>query len=538
MLLEACLTLALTPPDWPMTRAERSGFTETSTYEDVVQFLGALQDCGSPMTIEWIGKSTEGRSIPLAILSWPPVTSPLEAKRTGKPVIYVQANIHAGEVEGKEAAQTLLRRLSREAVALEAAKGRGKPEGTLVDRFVFLVDPIYNLDGNERFGPGDRNRPGQDGPARVGIRANAQNFDLNRDCIKAESPEMRAALEAVYVRWDPDVVFDLHTTNGTRHGFEHTYAPPTNPNTDPGILKYSRDVLMPWVRREYRRRFGQETFDYGNAAGRDSNQRWETFGHEGRYVSNYVGLRGRIGILSEAVSFLPFEDRVVSTERFVDLCLTRLAADATKVVALSRESDRRMTEWSRSGPELGVRFRMARRDGEDRVPLERPPARPGKRPATVDHFRMPVYDRWESTKVRRFPWAYLLPADATAAIELLERHGVQVRRLDEDWTGLCDRFDIAKASQGTQPFQGHRLWTLDGEYRADRVTWPKGSFLVETGQPLGVLIFHLIEPESTDGLANWGFLGDFTAPSVYPAQKVFQPLAVRSSIGRSQASER
>lgn len=530
MLFQVILTLALTPPNWPTTRAERSGFTETSTYADVVQFLGALQDCGSPMSLEWIGKSTEGRGIPLAIISWPPVATPLEAKRTGRPVVYVQANIHAGEVEGKEAAQTLLRRLSQEAVALAAADGRSKPSNTLVDKFVFLVDPIYNLDGNEKFGPAERNRPGQDGPASVGVRANAQNFDLNRDCIKAESPEMRAALAGVYVRWDPDVVFDLHTTNGTRHGFEHTYAPPTNPNTDPGILRYSRDSLMPWVRREYRKRYGQETFDYGNAAGSGEARRWETFGHEGRYVSNYVGLRGRIGILSEAVSFLPFRDRVVSTERFVDLCLTRLALDANKVLGLSRDSDRRMVEWSRSGPELGVRFDMARRASEDTVPLERPPARPGKRPATVDRVRMPVFDRWTATKRSRFPWAYLLPADQTGTVELLQRHGAVVRVLEEDWTGLCDGFVIVKASQAGQAFQGHRLWTLEGAFRADRVTWPKGSFLVETGQPLGVLIFHLLEPESTDGAAAWGFLGDFVPNTVYAVEKVYTPIPARTRL--------
>jgi hypothetical protein len=528
MLLQAILTLALTPPDWPMTRAERSGFTETSTYEDVVRFLGALQECGSPMTLEWIGNSVEGRSIPLAIISWPPVTTPLEAKRTGRPVVYVQANIHAGEVEGKEAAQTLLRRLSQEAVALAAADGRSKPSNTLVDKFVFLVDPIYNLDGNEKFGPVERNRPGQDGPAQVGIRANSRNFDLNRDCIKAESNEMRAALEAVYVRWDPDVVFDLHTTNGTRHGFEHTYAPPTNPNTDPDVLRYSRDVLMPWVRREYRKRYGQEIFDYGNAVGSGAGQRWETFGHEGRYVSNYVGLRGRIGILSEAVSFLPFRDRVLSTERFVDLCLQRLASDARKVLDLSREADRRMVEWSRSGPELGVRFEMARRKEEDTVPLERPPARPGKRPAVVDPVRMPVYDRWAPTRKSRFPWAYLLPP--SQAVVLLRVQGVIVRSLDEKWTGLCDRFEITKATQAAQPFQGHRLWTLEGAFRAERMTWPKSTILIETGQPLGALIFHILEPESTDGAAAWGFLGDFAPNTVYPVAKVYTPIPARTRL--------
>lgn len=513
---------------WPQTRAERSNFEETSTYEDVVQFLEALQRTGVPMSLDWMGVSPEGRRMPLAIISFPPIATPLEAKRSGKPIIYVQANIHAGEVEGKEVALTLLRRLCRESLAL-AAPGRGKPEDTLVDKAVFLVNPIYNLDGNEKFAPVQRNRPGQDGPNQVGVRANSQGFDLNRDCIKAVTPEMRAALSGVYVRWDPDVVFDLHTTNGTRHGFEHTYAPPTNPNTDPGVLRYSRDDLMPWVRREYRRRFGQDTFDYGNAVGSGAQMRWETFGHEGRYVSNYAGLRNRIGILSEAVSFLSFRDRVLSTERFVDLCLEHLTNQGSKVIDLTRSADRRMVEWSRSGPGLGVRFEMAARPGKERVRIERPPANRGKRPTSFDTFEIPAFDRWRATRTARFPWAYLVAGSEARTIELLHRHGVVLHRLEADWTGASDRFTISKATQAAQEFQGARLWTLDGEFAATNSTWPKGTIVVQTGQPTGVLAFHILEPEGTDGAAAWGFLGDFATGGTYPVAKVFGPILAAMS---------
>src|SRR5688572_15880173 len=163
---------------WPQTRAERTDFKETSHYADVISFIHALQAKGAPISLVYMGKSTEGRDMPLVIASRPFVATPAEARRSGKPIVYIQANIHAGEVEGKEAAQSLLREWCKE-------------EKGVLDKCVVLMTPIYNIDGNEKFAPQARNRPGQNGPELVGVRANGQNMDLNRDCIKAETPEMR-----------------------------------------------------------------------------------------------------------------------------------------------------------------------------------------------------------------------------------------------------------------------------------------------------------------------------------------------------------
>jgi hypothetical protein len=225
----------LQTPAWPQTRAEKTQFKETSTYADVVMFLDDLQRAGAPISVKWMGSSTEGNLMPLVIASRPLVTTPSQAKASGKPIVYIQANIHAGEVEGKEAALALLRNYSRQ-------------EKGLLDRFVFLISPIYNIDGNEKFGPQARNRPGQVGPELVGVRPNGQGLDLNRDCIKAESPEMRGVLEHVY-SWDPDIVFDLHTTDGTRHGYQLTYSPGMHPNSDPEIRRFTQDELLPKIRR-------------------------------------------------------------------------------------------------------------------------------------------------------------------------------------------------------------------------------------------------------------------------------------------------
>jgi hypothetical protein len=507
---------------WPQTRAEKSNYAETSHYSDVVAFLHQLQYAGAPISVQPVGTSTLGKEMVLAIASFPPVSSPAEALRLGKPIVYIQANIHAGEVEGKEAALAILRRLSQDG-----------PNGIL-GKIVLLVNPIYNIDGNEKFGPVEENRPEQDGPGMVGVRPNGQGLDLNRDAIKAESPETRGVLEHVYNTWDPDVMMDLHTTDGTRHGWELTYAPPMNPNTDPDVMHFSRDVLLPTIRRELQQKFGMLTFDYGNVESRrgQKGRAWYTYGQEGRYCTHYVGLRGRISILSEATTFIPFKDRVVGTDRFVSAILEYVAAHAKQVMDLTRKADARVVAWgldASKAPELGVRFDFDLR-GEETVLLEHPlPAgspTPFGRPKQLDKVKMPIYDRFKVTRTAKFPAGYLLPAEAKEAVALLVRHGIVVEKLLEPWQGEAESFAIEKLT-AARAFQGHRMVDLEGKFAKGPATANKGAYLVRTAQPLGGLVFHLLEPESLDGVAAWGFLSSsLIAGQPYPIRKVYDQVRV------------
>src|SRR3954467_15309789 len=196
----------------PLTRAERSNFIETSRYDDVVAFLDSLRTLGAKIQIGSIGKTIEGRELPYVIASRPLVTTPAEARRLRRPIAYIQANIHAGEVEGKEAMQSLLRDL-----LFDRKKN-------VLDSIVLIVQPIYNADGNEKFAPQARNRGAQNGPEMVGTRQNAQNWNLNLDYIGADAPETKVTMEMLN-KWNPDLFMDLHTTDGSVHGYALTYSP-------------------------------------------------------------------------------------------------------------------------------------------------------------------------------------------------------------------------------------------------------------------------------------------------------------------------
>lgn len=513
------LSFAWSIQNGPVSKAEATAYKETSSYADVVKFLDELKATGAPIDIRSSGKSTEGRSIPLVIAARPMVKTPEEAAKSGKLIVYIQANIHAGEVEGKEAALSLLRKYCQD-------------KHGILDKAILLVQPIYNCDGNEKFAPQARNRPGQNGPEMVGVRYNGQNLDLNRDCMKAESPEMQGVLSSIY-SWNPHAMFDLHTTDGTRHGYQLTYSGPLNPNTNPMILQYANDELLPSVRKSMRAKYKKEIFDYGNGVNEQGKWRFETFGGEPRYVTNYAGLRNIIPILSESVVYETFEDRVKDTEHFVDECMQKLVRDSKRIQSNKKKIESAMMSWNKPtvmAPALATRYEMASR-GEEDVLLEKDLASGGRRSGPVrniESIKMPVFDRFDGKKLVPVPAGYILPESATDQIAKLKMHGIIVSRLEQSKlkSSQVQSFRITKFDQARSAFQGHKLITLDGDWFETQV--PTQGFVVWLDQPLGLLAFEMLEPDCIDGLSAWGSFGEtFTVGSHHPVLRVFLTKATK-----------
>src|SRR4051812_21266155 len=234
----------------PLTRPERTNFTETSHYEDVIAFIDSLKLLGAKIETGSIGKTALGRDLPYVIASRPLIRTPAEARRLGRPVAYIQANIHSGEVEGKEAMLALLRDLLFD------------KNKNVLDSIVLIVQPDYNADGNEHFDVQARNRGAQNGPEMVGTRTTSCGWNLNRDYVSADAPETKASLTMLN-KWNPDLFMDLHTTDGSIHGYALTYSPSLSP-TAVTVAPYVAQTMLPEIRRRMRERQGFETIDYGD----------------------------------------------------------------------------------------------------------------------------------------------------------------------------------------------------------------------------------------------------------------------------------
>ena len=512
----------------PRTQAERTNYQETSSHASVLAFLDSLERLRKPMARGVMGKTTEGRDLAYVIVSRPLYGTPEAARQAGRPIVFVQGNIHSGEVEGKEALQALVRDLLLD------------PRPNVLDSIVLIALPNYNADGNERLATQARNRGAQNGPEMVGTRPNATGLNLNRDYMKADAPETRASL-AMFSTWDPHVFVDLHTTNGSYHGYNLTYAPSLNPAAELREATFggawARDSFLPELRQRVRARHQVETFDYGDFStggggrggrgGRGATPAtgitpataptaWRTYEHTPRFGTNYYALRGRISVLSETYSHDPFEKRVRSAYAFTRELLSLVAERRDAILALARRSDDALR---RAGtlPAVPVRATMTqtpytaevvyeeieRRGDSTRYEAGMPLG--ARRTGRFRTAPMQIFDRFTPTVTRPAPWGYAIAATDTAAINLVRLHGLEVSRLDTEWRGDAGpQFVVDSTVVAPQPFEGHRLVRLVGRWETGRpVTLSAGTYVVRVAQPSGVVAMYLLEPESDDGLVAW-----------------------------------
>jgi hypothetical protein len=286
-------------------------------------------------------------------------------------------------------------------------------------------------------------------------------------------------------------------------------------------------------------------FDYGNFIAQDSVERgWFTYDHRPRFGTNYVGLRGRIAVLSEAYSHDPFARRVGATYAFVYELLSLVAENGEDILDLSTEADRRATGWGTlpaSSPALPIRAALPARPSRREAVLVEHLARTGdttrtepgmppglRRTGRVRAATMPVYDRFAPTLGRRLPYAYALGSEHEAAVRLLRLHGMIVERLDADLPVEVERFTIDSVARAPRAFQRHREARVEGRWSRGPMTLRAGTVVVRTGQPLSILAAYLLEPESDDGLTTWNYFdAALQVGAVHPVLRVAQPLAGR-----------
>jgi hypothetical protein len=518
------------------TTAEATGFKSTSNYDDVVKFMKTVDEASPLVFYTTYGTTTEGRAMPMAVVGTGlKDASPADVKRSGKLRVHIQGNVHAGEVEGKEAAQILLR---------ELATGQ---HADWLQSMVFLITPDYNADGNEKFALTNRQR--QNGPINgMGTRANAQNLNINRDYMKLDTPEAKAFVK-LWNDYDPHVGFDLHTSDGSYHGYYLTYSPPLNPDTDPAIMKMMTEEWFPSVTKEMKAKHGWDSFYYGNVStpggrggggggrGRGAGgvppppclnpeppaagvtREWRTFEHVPRFHNNYVGLRNRFALLSEAYAYATFEDRIKATNYFMDAALNFAHRNAARLKKTIADADRARI----NAQVLATTARMKRGGmveilmGE--VEAIKNPVNSAdmcNRKNVVKPEQMVDMLWFEPVTTEAAPSAYYVPADATKAIELLKAHGVQMKAVTQPVKGI-EQFTIDSNTAGP-PFEGHPMRKVEGKWQpAPDVSAPKGAWEVSMTQPLARLAFYLLEPASDDGLVNWNFLDDqLKDAKVYP----------------------
>ncbi len=486
----------------PPTVAEASSFARTATSAEVEAFVAACVATSPKLARLSLATSTKGRDVPLVLVADPPAASLAAARDGGKLPVLVFANIHAGEVEGKEAVLQLLR---------ELASG---DHAELLAKLAIAFVPNLNPDGNDAF---DRkNRPDQNGPVEgVGQRANGQGLDLNRDYVKLESPEIGGLVAAV-AALDAALVMDLHTTDGSFHGYELTYASPQHPATEPMLLAFGTARFLPAL-RDAMAADHFATFDYGDFAdGAAPEKGWFTFDHRARYGTNYFGLQNRLTLLSEAYSHEPFEVRIKATRAFVLHALDFAATHADYLRSIRRGADAEGATLAASRAEIPRRGKIAVTRAKEAVLVGE--CRSEKDPVTglervidtgaTHAVEMAVHVTFDGVEPAPLPLAGFAIDGATPELEaLLRRHSLRCERLATATKASGAQFRITARTESPRPFQGHRLVETEGASEPWQGELPAGTLVVPSAQPLARLALLLLDARSDDGLATWGLLG-------------------------------
>jgi len=518
----------------PQTVAESSQYKSTSLYKDVMAFINALQQQSPLIRVESLCRSAEGRDVPLMILADPPVSSPQDLKRDGRAVVYIQANIHAGEVEGKEASLMLARDILL----------HKKP--AVLDKLVVLIAPIFNADGNEKIST--TSRPQQDGPENgVGVRPNGLNLDLNRDAMKLESPEMQGVVQNVLMRWDPVLAMDLHTTDGFYHEEPVTFAWAPVPNSDPEIRAFMRDKLQVAVEARMRDVHKVQAIMYGEPMDfRNFDKGFEAFGAQPHFFTNYVGLRNRLSILNENYHHADFKTRVLGCNALLESVLTYTRDNKDTILKLVADADRAAIARGLN-PTDKDRFGLA----FEPKPIERKltiniwemeiiPHEGGypemKKTDRKKTMVLPFYAEYESKRSVQFPAGYFIAVPDRDVIGKLRQHGLIVERLTQPVTTEVEAFVPKELKAAARPFQGHWVDTVTGDYKKAQKEFAAGTYFVSTAQPLGSLAAALLEPESDGGLLSWNYFDKYLVPEwsrslgEYPVYRLLKPIDLSKEV--------
>jgi murein tripeptide amidase MpaA len=500
-----------------LTVAEQSGFRQTGRLDEVEALCAAFVAKWPDAVHSFVyGRSAEGRAMRALLVSRTDART-AQALRQGKiPLLMLQAGIHPGESDGKDAGFIALRELLSE------------PAPHLLDRIAVLFVPAFNTDGHERVGRW--NRPNQNGPEVTGWRTTAQNVNLNRDYTKAATPEMQSMLRLVD-EWDPLICADLHVTDGA--DFEPDISLQVEPiNQGESSLRASAVALRDQLIEKLAAQGSLPLPFYPDLATTDDpSSGFVLTVYSPRFSTGYFPQLNRFTVLVETHSWKPYAHRVRVTRN--------------TIVGLAELTAAHGVAWLRQVQEADA---AARRLGGSEVVLDyasgwREPSKAGgsarelddagarridfrgyaytRKPSSISGALVTIYDP-QTPQIWNVPYrdrvqpsltvtapagGYLVPPGHVAVVQAkLALHGIESRVLEKAVADVpVQAFRAERVEFSGAPFEGCQRATLIGRWRDEVQPIAAGSLLVPIDQRLARLVLALLEPQAPDSLAAWGY---------------------------------
>lgn len=483
------------------TEFERSGGTRTGTYQQAVDLCRELDRSSRWVRYRSFGTSGEGRDLPVLIVDRHGRFTPAAAHRDpGNAVVLVQAGIHAGEIDGKDAGLMLVRAMTVE-----------HRLASLLDHVTLVFVPILNVDGHER--TSRYNRPNQNGPEVMGFRANASELNLNRDYLKADSPEIRSWL-GLFNEWSPDLFVDCHVTDGADYQYVITYVIEEWQDTDSTVAAWSRDRFeAPLTARMASSGFPIMHYcDF--RTDHDPRSGLRSFASTPRFSTGYVALRDRPALLIEAHMLKDYATRVRGTYAMLENVLGIVNDEHATLHRMVAAADARTASPAFRRRPLPLTFDVSYQDSAmidflgydyDVVKSEVTGGKWFRYSHQPERWRVPYFYAQRTQASATLPAAYVIPPQWKDVIARLDFHGVHYTRLTKAQPAHVSTVRFTGTHWREQPYEGRHPLTYDThEIEEDRVLAP-GTVIVDTAQPSARVIANLLEPVGPDALVRWGF---------------------------------
>jgi len=505
-----------------ITTFETSNGRRTATYDEVIDYSKRLTDASPQLNYEIMGYSAGGYEIPILILNKTGLSSPEEVRTSGDMVILIEGGIHPGEAEGTDAILMLMRDIVIT-----------KEYEYLLENVTIIFLPAFNVDGLNRFGP--YNRINQNGPEEMGWRCNAQNLNLNRDFLKADTPEMHAWLK-MFSTWLPDFLIDCHTTNGADYQYVLTYAMEIFGTMDPMLTRWQEKEFLPYVQGKMDIA-GHLMFPYVSfRRWHDPQSGLRSGAAPPRLSQGYTAIQNRPGLLIETHMLKPHKDRTEATYALLVFSTEFLNKNTGKLKLLIKIADETTANAAFRDRPFPIRWK---RNDSDSVMVEfkgvaydivESELTGGKwfqyHPDKPITYELPWFNKSVPEAEVDLPEAYIIPPQWSEVIYRLALHGVEINYLQEDADIWVESYRFKDPQWRRPPYEGRHLLS-NIEYLAfrDTMTFPRGSAVVDMNQRTARVIANILEPKAPDSYVYWGFFDPIFEQKEYSETYVMEVLA-------------
>jgi len=504
------------------TIAEQSGYQRTGRYAEVAELCARFViQYPTAVRCESFGTSPEGRQMQLMVVSRSGALTAAQARQQQIPVLLFQGGIHSGEIDGKDAGFLAIRQM----LDGEAAPGA-------LEKTVILFVPVFNVDGHERFGAW--NRPNQRGPEEMGWRTTAQNYNLNRDYIKADAPEMQHMLRLLN-RWDPIAFADLHATNGAQ--FEHDISIMVEPNhAGVSAMREAGRKLRDKVMDDLREQGSLPVPFYPSFVVHDDpTSGFRDSAGQPRFSLSYVGLRNRFSMLVETHSWKEYPVRVQITRNTIVSLTALTAVEGKNWLGLALAADREAAQLAGKAVPIAYAASDQSREIEFRgYAYTRSPSEVSGGlmtrydESTPQVWRIPLRDDVVPSRSTKLPaHAYVVPAALAETIgDKLKLHDIRYEVVTDSHEEVpAFAYTATKVTPAQQSFEGRQMLTVEGTWAAQNTQISAGSLLIPVNGNNGYLLAAILDPDAPDSLLAWGFFNNHFEGKEYMEPYVAEAVA-------------